>query len=235
MRKLDVVENNTQILRTPYSVTNTNQQSKHYSGNQLRRRRQEARYEHVVAMETSVMFGKKAATGTTGDNPRRTCEGLISRITTGGGTVTAVGGALTEQQFNNFLETVSRYGSQKKFLLASPKMVTVLDTYGRNRLQGNEGMTKKLGLKCSDYMNSHLELTVVKHNLLEGSKYGGYAVLMDPKYVKWVWMKGRKTAILRNRQNPGQDGIVEEMLSEFSLCVSNPETMGILTGITGAA
>lgn len=235
MRKLDVVSNYTQIERHSYGVTRTNQASAHYSGNQLANRRRWTGLEHSVAIETAIVFGKKAIAGAATDNPRRSCDGFINAVSGGGGVVTAVGGTMTETAFNTFLQSLSRYGSSTKVAILSPLLITCLDTYGRNRLQADEGMTSKLGLKVSRYMNSHIDLMVVKHNLLTGTTYGGYGLFVDPANISFVWLKGGQTKVYKDRSSNDYDGIKEEYLSEFSLAVMNAETHGLLTGVTGPA
>lgn len=233
VRTLDDEYNYCQIYRLPFGVHNTMKATKLYSGPELDRLRGEAGIEFALDIEHSFLFGQRGAVTLTGNQPRRMTRGLLRTLSTN---VYAAGGALSESNFElNFLESLFRYGSDTKVLLASARLISVLDAFGRSKLQIDEQMSTKLGVNVKEYISGHGVLKVIKHKLLEGNTYSGYGIAVDPKYLRMAVLQGRNTKLLTNRQSPGVDGVIEEYLAEVGLDVTQEKVHGVITGVTSAA
>lgn len=233
VRKLDNDYNYCGISRTPFGVSGTIDASELYSGDELPRLRNEGGIEHALDIEHNLIFSERGITNSTGNQPRRTTRGLIQFIAASG-TVYAVGGSLTESGFNqSFLEGLFRYGSDQKVLFASARLCSALDKFGRDYLMVDQEMSNKIGCAVRTYVSTHGTLKVIKHKLLEGNTYSGYGIAVDPKHVRMAVL--RATTLRKNVQTPGDDVMKEEYLTEYGLDVTLPQTMGLITGVTGAA
>jgi hypothetical protein len=95
--QLVTASNYCQIIRTPVGLTETEQATKHYSGDERRRLQKEAGIEHARAQEQTFFFGARDITGT-----QRLCGGLKEFIATN---ITADTGGLTEADLQTFLQS----------------------------------------------------------------------------------------------------------------------------------
>lgn len=219
--------NYTQIFKTTVSLSGTADASKLYGGKDRNWQRKVKGIEHLVDMERAFLFGerKEDATGTT---PKRTTRGLLKFLSQNN---MDAGGALTEWEFETFCQSVFRYGSKKKLLLASPILVSVINTFGRNRLQMLPN-DKTYGISLTRFLSAHGELLIAKHNLLEGAIYGGYGIAIDPENIKYRYLEGRDTKLRTDIQQNDADAFEDEYLTEAGIQVMQPKTHGVLTNVT---
>lgn len=229
-RQLTTAYNYCQVLRLPFGVTNTANETEMYSGNELKRLTAEAAIEFSILAERMNIFGQRGILNSSGDNPRRFSRGFLKFCTTN---TYDASGALSESNFNsNWLAGLFRFGSDTKLLLASSELITAMDYWGRSKLQINEQMSTKLGVVVKEYLSGHGRLLVVKHKLLEND-YAGYGLGVDLKFVRQVIF--RKAKLLTNRQGPGVDGRIDEYLAEIGFEMMQPKTCGYIYGVTGGA
>ena len=223
------VYNYTQIFRTTVSVTGTLNATQLYGGNQRNWERKKKGIEHLVDIERAFLFGeRKEDTG--GSNPKRTTRGLLKFLTANN---YDAGGTLTEWEFESFCQQAFRYGSKKKLLLASPLLISVLNTFARNNIRTASG-DKTYGLSLANYQSAHGQLLIARHNLLEGAIYGGYGVIIDPENVTYRYLDGRDTKLKTDIQATDADSFEDEYITEAGLQVQLPKTHAILTNVTAA-
>lgn len=220
--------NYTQIFKTPFSVTGTMDASKLYGGSERARLRLKKGIEHMVDMERAFLFGERKE-DTTGAHPARTTRGLLTFLTQN---IVDANGALTEAEFEGFLEDGFLYGSPKKLLLASPKVISVINQFAAGKLQTKVG-DKTYGLQVMTYLSAHGEVNIVKEPLFEGAVYGGYAALLDMDYVYYCPLSGRDTKLETNIQNNDEDGFKDQYLTEAGIKIQLPKAHALLTGVTG--
>jgi hypothetical protein len=197
--------------------------------------RKKVAIEHLKDIELSFLFGGPSTQAGT-EGPRRTTGGVTHFATQNN---QDAGGALTEAEWETFLRTLFRYGSQKKVVLVSPLVLSVLNNYAAGRLQTNVGATT-YGVKVMNMVSAHGEVTLVKHNLLEGATYGGYAIALDLKFgnVAYRYLNGdgpgasRDTKLATNIGTPDRDGRKDQWLSECGLQFGLPKAHGVLFGVT---
>jgi hypothetical protein len=224
------VFNYAQIFRTPFSVTNTANASKVYGSDKLLTQEQKMNgIAHRVDMERAFLFGERKE-DLTGAHPKRSTRGLLKFLSSN---VVDAGGALTETEFNNWLEGVFANGSDKKVLLAAPRVISTIDSWGAGKLQLVPEAKATYGLHVTRYISSHGELLIVKQPLFEGAVYGGYAAAIDMANVGYRYLNGRDTSLKTNIQANDVDGRRDEYLTEAGLEVKLPKTHGLLTGVTG--
>jgi hypothetical protein len=226
------VTNNTQIFRTSFEISGSLQASSfQVAPNEWSRQNRNKGIEHAKDIEYTFLLGRKSAT-TPGATEDRTTGGALSFITTN---QTDAGGDLSEAEFNAFMLQVMRYGSGSKLALASGVGVSALNKFPASKQQTRNDETT-YGMDVSQYTSPFGSLNLVYHRLLEGTKYGGYIIVLDMDQVAYRYLANdevnRDTKVLQNRQPRDQDGRKDELLSEVGLEFGLQRTHGVLTGIT---
>lgn len=224
------VYNYTQIFKTTVSITGTLDASQLYGGKDRNWQRKIKGIEHLVDIERAFLFGERKE-DTTGTHPKRTTRGLLKFLTQN---IVDAGGVMTEWEFETFCQGIFRYGSKKKLLLASPTVVSVINTFAKNKLN-MVPRDKTYGISIMQYLSAHGTLLIAKHNLLEGAVYGGYGIAIDPEYVTYRFLDGRDTKLRTDIHANDTDGFEDEYLTEAGLECKQPKAHGILKGVTGAA
>lgn len=221
--QLVTASNYCQIIRTPVGLTETEQATKHYSGDERRRLQREAGIEHARAKEQTYFFGARDITGT-----QRMCGGLKEFISTN---VTADTGGLTEADLQTFLQSGFRYGSGEKVLFCSSKAIAAIEGFARSNLRVNDNAASKYGINMKTYTSGQGDVNLVhKRDWQDSSVYGGYAFLVDMSAVKERPL--RPTRLKENVQAPDYDGFKDEYISEVSLQVTHERKHALLTGIS---
>jgi hypothetical protein len=224
-----LVENNTQIFRTPYEISGTAENVGYMvQPTEWNRLQQNAGIEHAKDIELSLLFGRKSAT-TPGSTEDRTTGGVLSFITSN---QTDAGGTLSEAEFNAFMLQVMRYGTTDKLAICSGAATSALNKFPASKqITKNDETT--YGMVVTQYNSPFGSIKVVYHKLLEGQKYGGYMIVVDMQEVAYRPLTNRDTKILTNRQPNDQDGRKDELLSECGLRFGLQRTHGLISGITG--
>lgn len=155
------VTNYTQIFRTPFdeSMTSASETLKTAESERTRLRRLKA-LEHRLDMERAFLFGEPKEDVT---NKRRMTGGLLSFIQTN---VYDAGGTLTEAEFENFCEMLFQYGSSRKLLICSPRVLSVINQFAQGKLMTEVG-EDTYGVRLTRYMSSHGDLYLVKSRTLK--------------------------------------------------------------------
>lgn len=200
-----------QIFRTPFGVTETSKNTKTFiRENDLDYQRRKKGIEHMTDIERAFIFGKKAKI-TSGSHPRRFTEGALNVISS-----YATANVDTEAEFEAFLEDAFRHGNTEKYALCGAAFVSQVNLWAKNKLQIMQG-EKTYGLTIIKYVSPHGTLNIIKHDLLTGSRYGNYCVVLDMETLTYRFLSTRDTKLMTNRQAPGDDEILEEYLSEVGL------------------
>lgn len=221
--------NYTQILRTPVGVTNTLAATSTYGPKAMAYYRHLDGINHAIDMERTMWLGKKGKDIHNG-KPRRTTGGILEFLTENVLDVSAISGGLTEQAFTEWLEDVFRYGSSEKILFACGRLCTIIDLWAQNKLKTVPG-ERTYGVKIKEYVSSHGTLFIVKHKLFEGAVYGGMGVILDMNNVAYCPLKGRDTKLLTGRQDPDEDAVKDEYITELGVEVRLPKTHAIIKGV----
>ena len=229
------VTNNTQIFRTPFEITGSLEASGfQVSPNEWGRQQKTKGREHIKDIELSFLLGRKSAFTPAGFNEDRTTGGVLSFISTN---QTDAGGDLSEAEFNAFMLQVNRYpaAQKSKLALASGVGVSALNKFPASKQQTTNS-EKTYGMDVTTYMSPFGSLKLVWHPLLEGTKYGGYIIVVDMDQVAYRYLANdevsRDTKVLANRQEADRDGKKSEFLTECGLEFGLQRTHGVLTGIT---
>ncbi len=222
------VFNYTQIFKTSVQLSKTQEASELYGGSDRAYQRMKKGIEHAIDIERAAWFGVKNE-DTSGSSPVRATGGLLSFIDDDTVKYDA-SGSLTEDDFEKeFLEDLFRYGSSKKTLFASSRLISIINSWGRQKLEMVTG-EETFGLKIYRYLSAHGELNIVKHHLFEGAIYGKMGVALDLESgdVKWRPLTGRDTKLNTNIQPNDADYYLDEYITEGGFQIKLPKVHGIL-------
>jgi len=226
--------NYAQIVKTPYGVTNTNKGTKQFAGQDLDEERAKKLIEHKRSIEEAILFGERHL-DTSGTHPQRATRGLIKTVSTN---ITDAGGALTEPEFEDFLRPAYRYGSKQKMLFCSPKVIQVINSYGREKLQTFSD-DRTYGVTMTQYKNAGRMVMLVEHvlftndSLTDLTDIAGYALLLDLMDLELRYMRGQIVMLEEDIQANDEDQKIDQYLSELGIEAHLEKKHALLTGVTG--
>ncbi|HET9672662.1 MAG TPA: DUF5309 family protein [Actinomycetota bacterium] len=228
--------NFTQIVRTPFGVTGTQNESENYTGPDKPRLRAEKSIEHMIDLERTILFGERDIDTSSTNNPIRYTGGFLFWATSN---VKDFGGVMTEAEIEDWCEDLFHYtgGTDTRVVCAAPLPISVLDMLGVARLQLMP-KDQVLGLTVRQFVTSHGTLMFTKHRLLEDGPtsaqgFGGYMLAVDPNRLRYRFMRNRDTKLRMDIQANDLDGWKDEYLTEVGWQVENPQLHGVGRGITG--
>jgi hypothetical protein len=223
------VSNYTQIFRTSVKVTKTQEASELYGGSDRTYQRKKKGIEHAVDIERAAWFGEKTEK-VNGAEIIRTTAGILAMISANASTYDA-SNALTEDNFEKeFLENLFKYGNPKKTMFCSSRVISVINSWGRHKLQTVVG-EETYGLNVMRYISAHGELNLIQHPLFEGAVYGKMGVALDLENVQWRPLTGRDTKLNTNIQPNDADYYLDEYITEGGFMVKLPKTHGIVKNV----
>lgn len=210
-----------QIFRTPFGVTETSKQTETMiKENDLDYQRRKKAIEHAREIETAFLFGKKQK-DTTGTHPIRYTEGVLNAISTH-----TEANVNSESDFEEFLEDAFKNGNTEKYALMSPTFVTMINGWAKNLVTKVES-EKSYGITILKYESAHGTLNMIKHDLLKGTPYGNYCVVLDMENLTYKYLQNRDTKLLTDRQANDEDSKKEEYLTECGLQIQLEETHAV--------
>lgn len=195
---------------------------------------------HSIEMEKSFLWGTRTTGTGTGGKPRRTTNGIIRQLSTNvldyytdtdySGQTWLQGG---ETWLDEILEQIFRYGSNEKLVLAGSGAIL-----GINRLAKASGqitinpMTVSYGLKVGQWITPFGTIYLKTHPLFSYEATDRNTMLvLEPKNLKYRYLKGRDTKLLRNVQTPDADERKDMYITEAGLELHHEKTFGILYGV----
>ena len=209
--------NYTQIMRLPFGWTRRGGKIDLYGGKDPAYLRKKMGSEHAKSTELAAFFGKKESRSGASHLITFT-DGLVNRIKNNVLDVTATG-SLTEDIFDEFLETALRegeggylHGSGTKYAFFSARLITRIAKWAKDKLQYRI-MDKKIGFGAYDYQSPHGMLKITHTPILDYN-HSGWGFIVDLNHVTKVVFGGDDMALLKNRQANDVDGTTEEYLSD---------------------
>jgi len=226
------VTNYTQIFRRSLNITRTAMKTKLRTGDDYKNKKRSVAEQHAIDMEWAFNWG--SAVETTGANSRydRTTKGLCRFITSN---IKDFVGAVDADQIDDFFEQLARQGSSTRLCLAGSGLINVLQkavaakaTY---TIKAGESI---YGMKVMEWITPQLRVLFKQHPLWSQSETFRYAgVILDTKNIMYRPLKDSDTKYLKNRQNPGADGVIDEYLTEAGLEVQHESTHGLMLDASG--
>lgn len=217
-----VATNYTQIFKTTFSVTGTQNSTNMRTGSKLEESMTKALKLHMQDIERAMFFGRKSETNGTTAQPIRTTGGLISELTNvidvGSGTDTSVAGTMTEDEFDaHLIQTVFAYGSQQKIAFVGAKVAAHLQKIAKARWQPTQ-VEGAYGVNLTSYKTFAGDLLVHLHPQFR--QIGGMddaMVIIDFPYLKYRYLEDRDTKLLENVQGNDEDIVKHAYMTECGL------------------
>ena len=197
------------IMRTPFGESGTTEAERQVTSEQERTRLTRSKgIDHRLAMERQLLFGERKEDA---GNKRRMSRGIEKFISTN---VYDAGGTMTEDEFDKYVcEPVFKYGNKRKVLVASARMVSIINGWGKEKLQVSMG-AKAYGMNLMEYVSPHGTLVIAPSRALE-YYYAYHSFVVDMEFSRVRPL--RDTKLRRNIQNPGIDGFTDEYLTEAGM------------------
>jgi hypothetical protein len=231
-----VVSNYTQIFRNVYDVTGTASAVRiRYGDGQFQKEaRREALELHSIEMERAFLWGAKKEDLTFGSQPTRTTAGINSMVTTN---VTDFGGSVTINSWENVLEDVFEDGASEKLLLCGNRTLNTLNKIARNHYTvSTTPVEKTYGMAMTTWITPYGTLQIKQHPLLsKDPTFNDWGFILDTAKLKYKYLRGRDTQLRQNVQNPGDDSIKNEFLSECGLELSHETAHAVIKNATDFA
>ena len=212
-----VSENFTQIFRTAFTVTETLRATNLRTGDKEDEMATKALKMHMMDIERAMFFGKKNESAGSTAQPRRFTGGLINTLSNVIDRSSA-SNTMTEDQFDrSLIEDIFAYGSKQKIMFCGAKVAGHLQKFGKDRWSPHV-IDDTYGTSLTGYETFAGTLAVHLHpqfRMVPGMENA--AVIVDFPYLKYRYMEGRDTALLRDRQSPDADAVKHEYLTECGL------------------
>lgn len=220
-----------QIIRTPFGVTNTEDATETYAGKDMNEERANSLIEHKKDLEYAFLFGERFE-DTSGTHPMRGTRGITKFISTNVKNVAQ----LTEPEFEDWLRVCFRYGGREKLILCSPKLIQIINAFGREKLETRTD-EKTYGITMTKYQNAGRVVMLVEHPLFTNDSLNdltgiaGYGLLLDIGDLEMRYLKGRQVSLKENIQANDEDSRIDEYISEVGLEAHLEKKHGLLTGV----
>jgi len=212
-----VSENFTQIFRTAFTVTETLRATNLRTGDKEDEMATKALKMHMMDIERAMFFGKKNESAGSTAQPRRFTGGLINTLSNVIDRSSA-SNTMTEDQFDrSLIEDIFAFGSKQKIMFCGAKVAGHLQKFGKDRWSPHV-IDDTYGVSLTGYETFAGTLAVHLHpqfRMVPGMEDA--AVIVDFPYLKYRYMEGRDTSLLRDRQSPDADAVKHEYLTECGL------------------
>lgn len=232
-----LVVNYTQIFRNVFDITGTATATRiRYGDGQFQKEaRREALELHSIEMERAFLFGAKKENLTYGSQPTRTTGGLSYFVTTN--VTDFTGGNVDIDSWENVLQDVFKDGSSEKLALVGNRALNTLNKIARNHYTVETTPTEKTyGMQMTTWVTPYGTLQIKQHPLLSrDSNFYDWGFIVDPAKIKYRYLRGRDTQFRENVQNPGDDAIKNEFMSECGLEINHETAHAIFKNATNFA
>jgi len=229
--------NYTQIHRTSWVFSGTAAAIEMYGGREPGKEAARKTVEHKRKLENNGFFGARDFVNAGGDDVTGSAGGLFEFIVTNKANVA---GELTSDYLDQWLATVLAKGSGEKVIYTGTIGAYYISRFNRSG-QGafwKPSDTSVHGVKVDGFLSGVFGTTVPVIVKKEWSNYpsgvngfNGNLFVVDLSNVERRPLRDRDTKLLTNRQNPGQDRVAAELLTECTWTVAQEKTHGLLYGI----
>jgi hypothetical protein len=171
-------------------------------------------------IERAMFFGRRDEVNGTTANPTRYTGGLFASITNVSDAASAFASAntITEKEFDRLLvEDIFAYGSNEKIMFAGPRCVSNLMEIGKNRWQPTS-IDNAYGVSFTRYTTFAGDLLVYMHPMFrQVAGLEKQAVVLDMPHLKYRYLEGRDTSLVRDIQGNDFDGVKHMYMTECGL------------------
>tara|TARA_S200000501_G_scaffold229878_1_gene215664 strand:+ start:5345 stop:6520 length:1176 start_codon:yes stop_codon:yes gene_type:complete len=212
--------NFTQIFKNSIQVTGTLQNTYLRTGDKEQEQLTKALKMHMGDIERAMFFGKRAEVNGSTASPLRFTGGLRNSITTvtDGASYGATTNVITEKEFDRLLiENIFAYGGNEKVAFCGARVISNLMEIGKNRWQPTQ-IDNAYGVSLSRYTTYAGDLLVYMHPMFrQVPTMDKEMIILDMSELKYRYMQGRDTQLIRDVQAPDFDGVKHMYMTECGL------------------
>jgi hypothetical protein len=222
-----------QIFRNSTDQTETARRTDMRTGPISKEARREALLLHEIDKERAFLFGEYSVSAS-GNAVRRTTTSVLEKISSN---VTDFSGTVTRSTLNSALADIFEDGSEEKlFLYGKATGLTLWSLIESMAWQVYDRTESSYGIKINEIVTPFGSLMCTHDKLLtKTTDFSDWGFVLDPEHLAYRFVKGRDTELKRNRQNPGDDRVIDEYLGEVGLEVMHESTHGVLKNMTAFA
>ena len=211
--------NFTQIFKTAVQVSGTLQNTYLRTGDKEQEQLTKALKLHMGDIERAMFFGKRHEANGTTASPTRFTGGLLNQITnvTDGASFGASANTITEKEFDRLLiETIFAFGSSEKVAFCGARVISNLMEIGKNRWQPTQ-IDNAYGVSLTRYTTYAGDLLVYMHPMFRQTGMTEEMIILDMGELKFRYLQGRDTQLIRDIQAPDFDGVKHMYMTECGL------------------
>lgn len=212
--------NYTQIFKTSISVSGTLQNTYLRTGDKEQEQLTKSLKLHMGDIERAMFFGRRDEVNGATATPTRYTGGLLSMITnvSDAASAFATANTITEKEFDRLLvEDIFAYGSNEKIAFCGPRCISNLMEIGKNRWQPT-AIDNAYGVSFTRYTTFAGDLLVYMHPMFrQVAGLEKQMIILDMPHLKYRYMEGRDTSLVRDVQNNDFDGVKHMYMSECGL------------------
>lgn len=212
--------NYTQIFKTAVQVSGTLQNTYLRTGDKEQEQLTKALKLHMSDIERAMFFGQRHEANGSSAQPTRYTGGLTNMITnvTDGASYGATANTITEKEFDRLLiEDIFGYGSTEKVAFCGARVISNLMEIGKNRWQPTQ-IDNAYGVSLSRYTTYAGDLLVYMHPMFrQVPGMDQEMVVLDMNELKYRYLQGRDTQLIRDIQTPDFDGVKHMYQTECGL------------------
>jgi len=211
--------NFTQIFKTAVQVSGTLQNTYLRTGDKEQEQLTKALKLHMGDIERAMFFGKRHEANGSTANPTRFTGGLLTQITnvTDGASFGASANTITEKEFDRLLiETIFAFGSSEKVAFCGARVISNLMEIGKNRWQPTQ-IDNAYGVSLTRYTTYAGDLLVYMHPMFRQTGMDQEMIILDMGELKFRYLQGRDTQLIRDIQAPDFDGVKHMYMTECGL------------------
>lgn len=212
--------NYTQIFKTAVQVSGTLKNTYLRTGDKEQEQLTKALKLHMSDIERAMFFGRRHEKNGSTATPTRFTGGLLSQITNvydaASGFATA--NKITEKEFDRLLiENLFAYGSTEKVAFCGSRVISNMMEIGKNRWQPTQ-VDNAYGVSFTRYTTFAGDLLVYMHPMFRQiPNMEQTMVVLDMPNLKYRYLQGRDTQLLREIQNNDFDGMKHMYMTECGL------------------
>jgi hypothetical protein len=231
-RRASVIENYCQIFKDTADVTGTAEATRTRPMKPWPQLKAEALERLMMKIESSFLWGTQGSATVNGQT-LRTTSGFTEMV--GTANTTNMSG-MSIDELENAMMAAFMYGSKTKMGLCGYKALNLINQLVRSntQFQFSDPISKKqtYGLNVRELMSPFGTLGLIPHPLMaESARYTEELYIIDPKYVEYVYLRGRDVDFKDKSQDNDEDARRGHWLAECGLRLALPETHAVWTNI----